>query len=144
MPAVTALCATAFRHPMAGAPPFGKLPGATALLLEELPIGARGHAERSDVDLNASSFANPALGCEEPPLACMADLAVADEHFNFVLSARSLANLKRHRPEPVIRCSSLRPRIRPEPSEQCDQDNPRMNERDSSTGTTLRVDPLSR
>src|SRR5829696_5535176 len=119
------LCATAFRHPAAGAPPFGKLPGATALPVEELPISARRHTERSDGDLDASPFANPTLGCEEPPLACMADLAVADEHFNLVLPARSLFNLKRHRPESIIGRSSLRRRVRPGPSEQCNRDNPR-------------------
>ena len=40
-------------------------------------------------------YANPTLGCEEPPtLACMADLAVADEHFDLVLPARYRVNLQ--------------------------------------------------
>ena len=76
-------------------------------------------SENCQVPLPCRSKSCPSalVGCEEPPLACMADLAVTDEHFNLVLPARSLFNLKRHRPESIIGCSSLRRRVRPGPSE---------------------------
>jgi hypothetical protein len=53
----------------------------------QLPIGTGPHAKRSNAHLDATALANSAVGREETSVACVADFAVPDEHFDFALAA---------------------------------------------------------
>ena len=116
------------RRPAPCAAALGERPCPAALPFRKPSLGAYRKPQSSKACLDAAVFPNRAFGGEEAAVADMADLSIADEHFNIMTITITLVRDERDRPNAIV--GAARPR-RTSRSKQ-GQDHKRRNRRGAS------------